>query len=206
MHLGLLDSALDVGRDFWLHGRDCDRIEIEIGPGDCGYLEAAARRSPRTLYVGIEIRPGALARVHGRREIPENLHLLEGDGRWMTLHLLAPASVDAFHVYFPDPWWKKRHHKRRLFQPDFCEAVARTLVPGGCVYVATDVAPLFAEIRAELEAAGFVVEEWVRDAADPACSSYERKYRRQGRRFEQAMFRKPTGASEKSVEQESSGA
>ena len=44
----------------------------------------------------------------------------------MVRSLLAPASIDAFHVYFPDPWWKKRHHKRRLFQPELCEALAET--------------------------------------------------------------------------------
>ena len=193
MHLGLLASARDVGRDFWLGHGDCRRVELEIGPGDCGYLIAAARRDPATLQVGIEIRPGVLSRVQARSDLPSNVRLLEGDGRWILLHLLAPGSLDAIHVYFPDPWWKKRHHKRRLFQPEFCEAVRRTLVPGGAIHVATDVAPLFRDIRAELEAAGLVAEPWVRRADDPACSSYERKYRRQGREFEQGLFRRPAG-------------
>jgi tRNA (guanine-N7-)-methyltransferase len=192
MNFGLL-SGLSVGREIWLADTGCDRLEIEIGPGSCGYLVEAARRSPATLFVGIEIYRTAVELVRSRHELPANVRLVEGDGGWMVSHLLAPASVDAVHVYFPDPWWKKRHHKRRLFQPGFCEAVARTLVPGGAVYVVTDVAPVFREIVENMEAAGFHAEPWVRDAADPACSSYERKYRQQNRTFEQAIFKKKSG-------------
>jgi tRNA (guanine-N7-)-methyltransferase len=190
MHLGLITASPDIGRDFWLAGTACDRIEIEIGPGSCGHLLEAARRHPSTLYVGIEIYPTALERVRERHVLPPNVRLLEGDGGWMVRTLLAPASVDAFHVYFPDPWWKKRHHKRRLFQPAFCEALGRTLVPGGTVYVVTDVVPVFEEIVANMEAATFRTEPWERDDADPACSSYERKYRQQGRVFAKAKFKK----------------
>lgn len=189
MQLGLLHSSHDVDRAFWLDGTTCERVEIEIGPGNCGFLRAAALADPGTRFVGIEILPGSLARAHRGGPLPPNLHLLEGDGGWMVRHLLAPASVDAFHVYFPDPWWKKRHHKRRLFQEDFCQAARRVLVPGGGVHVVTDVVPLFAEIRERLEAAGFEAQSWTRSDSDLACSSYERKYRQQGRRFEAAVFR-----------------
>jgi tRNA (guanine-N7-)-methyltransferase len=103
--------------------------------------------------------------------------------------------VDAFHVYFPDPWWKKRHQKRRIFQPELCEALGRVLRPDGTVYVVTDVVPLFEEIRERMLEAGFRAEAWDRDDTDPACSSYERKYRQQGRRFEKALFRKDRAES-----------
>jgi tRNA (guanine-N7-)-methyltransferase len=219
MLLGLLSSTHDFGRDDWLSlarsgigagavrepgGLDgtapghadragMDRVEIEIGPGNCGYLKAAALLAPRCLHVGIEIQPASLERARRGGPLPSNLRLLEGDGGWIVRHLLAPASVDAFHVYFPDPWWKKRHHKRRLFQSDFCEILLRTVVPGGSVHVVTDVVPLFAEIRERMVGAGFVVEPWERTSSDVACSSYERKYRQQGRRFEQASFRRSAG-------------
>lgn len=189
MHLGLLSSAHDVDRSFWLEETGCDRVEIEIGPGNCGFLKAAALAAPRTRFVGIEILPGSLARARRGGPLPPNLHLLEGDGGWMVEHLLAPASIDGFHVYFPDPWWKKRHHKRRIFQPAFCRALARVLAPGAGVHVVTDVVPLFAEIRERLLEAGFRAEPWTRGDDDLACSSYEKKYRQQGRRFEAAVFR-----------------
>jgi len=191
MQFGLLASSRDVARDYWLGlAGELQRVELEIGPGDCGFLIQAAARNPETLYVGIEIRPSSVARVLARPGLPANFHLLAADGRWIVLNLLAPESIDAYHVYFPDPWWKKRHHKRRLVTDDFAAAAATTLRPGGCVQVATDVAPLFGQIAETLERAGLVRQPWVRDDSDPACSSYERKYRRQGRSFTQALFRK----------------
>ena len=191
MRLGLFSPSPEVPRDWWLtFGGGCwERVEIEIGPGNCGYLKAAAAAVPSTLHVGIEILPGSLARAGAA--LPRNLHLLVGDGGWMVEHLFQPGSIDAFHVYFPDPWWKKRHHKRRLFQPAFCAAAREALRPGGAVHVVTDVVPLFAEIRERMLEARFAEEAWQRTTSDLACSAYERKYRQQGRRFEQAIFRKP---------------
>ncbi len=190
MHLGLLTTPGDFGKEDWLAATSLERVEIEIGPGSCGFLVGAAARDPRTLFVGIEIQASSLKRVRTSGPLPPNVRLIDGDGGWIVQHLLAAGSVDAVHVYFPDPWWKKRHHKRRLFQPEFCEALARVLVPGGEVFVVTDVAPLFAEIRGNLVAAGFTAGQWDRDPADPACSSYERKYRRQGRQTHAGRFRR----------------
>jgi tRNA (guanine-N7-)-methyltransferase len=195
MKLGLLSASHDVDRSFWIEDRGLDRVEIEIGPGNGGFLRAAALADPRTLFVGIEILPGSLARARRGGPLPPNLHLLEGDGGWMVRNLLAPGSIDAFHVYFPDPWWKKRHHKRRLFQAEFCEAVGRVLAPGAGMHVVTDVVPLFTEIRENMETAGFRAESWIRTDGDIACSSYEKKYRQQGRRFEAAVFRKPVNSA-----------
>ncbi|MBI5505855.1 MAG: tRNA (guanine-N7)-methyltransferase [Deltaproteobacteria bacterium] len=196
MHLGLLASTHDVGRDYWLRlAAGLDRVELEIGPGDCGFLTSAAVRRPDTLYVGIEIRPSSVARILERPGLPDNFRLLAGDGRWIVLNLLAPDSIDAYHLYFPDPWWKKRHHKRRLVTDEFAAAAWRTLRPGGCVQVATDVEALFDEIAQALQRAGLVREPWLRDTQDPACGSYERKYRRQGRTFTHALFRKVDSGS-----------
>jgi len=192
MHFGLLSDSRDVGRSQWLAGSGCDRIEIEIGPGNCAFLKAAAARSPSCLYVGIEVQPGSLARARRGGPLPLNLRLVEADGGWVVRHLLADSSIDAFHVYFPDPWWKKRHHKRRLFQSGFCEALARVLVPAGVVYVVTDVVPVFRQLSERMVAAGFAAEPWQEAGRQGlACSAYEAKYRRQGRHFEQAVFRKP---------------
>ena len=62
--------------------------------------------------------------------------------------MIPPASVRAYHVYFPDPWWKKRHKKRRIFTPVLLEDLARTLIPSGQLYIASDVGEYFGEIAA----------------------------------------------------------
>jgi tRNA (guanine-N7-)-methyltransferase len=112
------------------------------------------------------------------------------DARWVIEHLVADEAIDAYHAYFPDPWWKKRHHKRRLFVPATVRALLRTLKRSGSVYLVTDVEIVFREAAAALAEAGFVAEPWTRPPDDPAQSSYERKYRRQGRRLLEARFKK----------------
>ncbi len=166
-------------------------VEVEIGPGDGGFLVAIARLNPQTLYLGLEIRRGLSERLLLVSPRLANVHALQADASWVVTHLFADASVVAYHVYFPDPWWKKRHHKRRMFRPALVRHLYRTLEAGGSVFVVTDVGPLFCEIRALLEAAGFEHRVWSRDAADSAHSSYERKYRRQERTIESARFLKP---------------
>ena len=65
------------------------------------------------------------------------------DARWFFQTLVPPASVQAVHVYFPDPWWKTRHKKRRVFTPEFATTVEAALIPGGRLCIATDVEEYF---------------------------------------------------------------
>jgi tRNA (guanine-N7-)-methyltransferase len=167
---------------------DADRVEVEIGPGDGKFLLAAARLHPRTFYLGIEIRSGLVQRLSELDDRPVNVGAIEADAAWVVTNLLGDRSVSAYHVYFPDPWWKKRHHKRRMFRPQVVEQFWRTLAAGGAIFVVTDVAPLFLEVDGLLRAAGFDAQAWQRDVDDDAQSSYERKYRRQGRRLESGRF------------------
>ncbi len=164
------------------------RMEIEIGPGNCRYLTGAAVRRPDTLFVGFEMRAATVVSVLRNGPLPMNVRLLRTDGRWVVENILGSNCVDAYHVYFPDPWWKKRHHKRRLLRPRFAQAVAATLKPGACLYLVTDVAATFADARSNLLDAGLRPLEWEPNLAGSACSSYESKYRRQGRRLYQARF------------------
>lgn len=164
------------------------RTEIEIGPGDGRFLFESARAVPDAAMVGLEIRAGWANDLVEHPKRPANALPYHADGRWLTIHLFETASVDAFHIYFPDPWWKKRHHKRRLVTDEMASALRRCLKPDGSIFVITDVPPLYQAIEAELLAAELKRHTWERRPEDPAQSSYERKYRRQGRRLYQGRF------------------
>jgi tRNA (guanine-N7-)-methyltransferase len=169
---------------------DTNRTEIEVGPGDGRFLFESGALAPTTAFVGFEIRTGWANKLIEEPTRPANSLVYNADGRWLCCHLLADASVDAFHLYFPDPWWKKRHHKRRLVTEEFAAAIRRCLKPGSSAYVITDVPPLFAAISDQLVEAGLESQPWSRVAESPAQSSYERKYRRQGRHLYSARFTK----------------
>jgi tRNA (guanine-N7-)-methyltransferase len=187
----LLSPGKRLPVDYWTRSLPgATRTEIEIGPGDGRFLVEAARRDSRTVFVGMEIRTGLARKLAARADLPPNVTVHQCDARWIVEFLIADASIDAFHLYFPDPWWKKRHYKRRLIGESFAAAAARCLKPDAAVYLLSDVEAIFSDGAERMEAAGLKREAWSRAADDPAQSSYERKYRRQGRRLYQARFSK----------------
>ncbi len=130
------ESDLDLERVF---GRAAPKyVEIGFGMGD-GLVESAGRH-PETDFLGIEVyRPGIgrcmkLAAATGL----DNLKIVEGDAAEVLRRRLPSISVDKVLVYFPDPWPKKRHHKRRLIQASFVESVLRVTKVGGELHLATD--------------------------------------------------------------------
>jgi tRNA (guanine-N7-)-methyltransferase len=187
-YFGLLSPDVHLPRGYWRSlVPGITHVEVEIGSGDGRFLYEAATAAPDTLFVGFEVRASSTARTE-RRGLPRNGLIKRLDGRWCIENLFADGSIDAYHAYFPDPWWKKRHAKRRLFTPAFAAALYRTLEQDGCLYVITDVETRFREIADTLAAAAFVATPWERDPASPAQSSYERKYRAQGRHLFAARF------------------
>jgi len=162
---------------FWqaVFGNRCP-VEIEIGPGRGDVLLAFASARPDTNFFAIEHATGlaeALAAEAAARGLA-NVRVVAGDAR-CVLGLAPPASVTAVHVYFPDPWPKTRHRHRRLFErQDLADEVARVLVAGGAVHVATDLPSLGEHARTRLRAAG-LHEVPARGPVRPV-SKFERKY------------------------------
>ncbi len=113
-------------------------VEVGFGRGDA--LLEAATAQPERNYVGIEVyAPGIgylLARVH--EQGIENVRVLFGDAREALRHRFRGSSLDEVRIYFPDPWPKARHHKRRLVEPGFAALAASRLRPGGRILAATD--------------------------------------------------------------------
>ncbi|MGV9412162.1 tRNA (guanosine(46)-N7)-methyltransferase TrmB [Nocardia sp. NPDC003693] len=137
--------------DAWF-GRSAPLI-IEIGCGTGTATAAMAQAEPQFNLIGVEVyRPG-LAQLVQRieRESIDNIRLLRGDAVSVLEHMIAPESLTGVRVFFPDPWPKARHHKRRLLQPTTLTLIASRLRPGGVLHVATDHAD-YAEHIAEVGA------------------------------------------------------
>jgi tRNA (guanine-N7-)-methyltransferase len=130
-------------------------VTLEIGFGNGEALLELAERHPERNWLGIEVhRPGV---GHLLLRLDElglgNVRVLRLDAMEVLRRHLPDASLDAVHLFFPDPWHKKRHHKRRIVQPEFVGLLRRRLRPGGLVHLATDWEHYAAQMLAVLDAA-----------------------------------------------------
>jgi tRNA (guanine-N7-)-methyltransferase len=129
-------QPLDLDAAF---GRTAPRV-LEIGFGMGETTATIALANPDIDYLAIEVHSpgvGALLKQIGEHGI-RNIRIIQHDAVEVLQNMLAPASLDGVHLFFPDPWPKKRHHKRRLVQPPLIALVASRLKPGGYLHMATD--------------------------------------------------------------------
>ncbi len=123
-------------------GRRAPRVlEIGFGMGDATASVAAAQ--PGTDFIAVEVHApgvGALLKRIGEQQLG-NLRIVQHDAVQVLQQMVAPASLAGIHVWFPDPWHKKKHHKRRLIQPPFVAQLAQRLAAGGYLHCATDWQP-----------------------------------------------------------------
>ncbi len=119
---------------------DFAAVKMEIGIGNGDALIGMAADDPRSLYLGVEVHEPGIGRcLNGIREQRlENVRLIKHDAIEVLRHMIAPASLDRVLLFFPDPWHKKRHHKRRIVNEEFRDLLYRVLKPGGVLHVATD--------------------------------------------------------------------
>ena len=129
-------------------GRKPASLEVDLGCGKGRFLQARAERHPGISFLGIDRLLLRILRVEreARRRLP-NIRLLYGDICYALSYLLPARSVTTCYIYFPDPWPKRRHHRRRLFDDEFLSALNTTLVSAGSVHVATDHLDYFDTIR-----------------------------------------------------------
>ena len=120
-------------------------LEVEVGSGKGLFLRTAAAAQPDVNYLGIEVsrKYGRLAAAGLAKQHLANARLVVADAARVLAEVLPDDSVRAVHVYFPDPWWKRRHHKRRLMRASFMRDVQRVLLPGGALHFWTDVEDYF---------------------------------------------------------------
>jgi len=152
-------------------------LHLEIGFGRPHHPIDLARLVPDAHVLGFEIKRQWVraAAERAARESVENLRVIEGDARPHIERLVAPGTVDVLYVLFPDPWWKKRHHKRRVFNADFVALLVRCLAPGGALVAKTDVEAYADDLTSELTQAGLVLAGV--GLADPTLAALPRSHR-----------------------------
>jgi tRNA (guanine-N7-)-methyltransferase len=167
-------------------------VEIEVGCGKGLFLLTAALTHPDTNFLGIEIvrKYQLFTATRLAKRSLANARVCCADAREFLQDRVAAGSVRTVHVYFPDPWWKRRHHKRRVFTGEFLDSVERALAPGGQLSVATDVEAYFRLMRDLIAArAGLRVLADEEASASANGSSYLTNFERKARLGGKPVYR-----------------
>jgi tRNA (guanine-N7-)-methyltransferase len=172
-------------------------LEIGFGMGQATAHIAALR--PDTLVIGCEVHEpgvGALLKLVGEQGL-DNVRIIQHDAVEVLRHMVAPATLHGVHIFFPDPWHKKRHHKRRLIQPPFVRLLAERLAPGGYLHCATDWQPYAEQMLAVLRAEPLLANTADAYAPRPDYrpeTKFERRGLRLGHGVWDLVFQKKEGA------------
>ena len=204
-----LDPTLDLSRHYrdaaerpqpFDHAalfRRVQPLEVEVGSGKGLFLAAAARTHPERNFLGIEIsvKYARYASARLARQELDNAIVIGGDALLLFRQWMPEASLAGVHVYFPDPWWKKRHRKRRVLNEQFMRDVERTLAPGGVLHFWTDVEEYYRStlelIAATVKLTGpLAVAEKPPDHDLDYRTHFERRTRKSGQAVYRAEFRK----------------
>jgi len=186
------DAAVDQSDFSWQQwfGREAPLI-VEIGSGVGEATAALAATRPSYDVLAFEVwRPGVADTLWRLADAgAENVRLCSVDAVWSLEHLLAERSISELWTFFPDPWHKKKHRKRRLVDADFARLVASRLAPGGAWRLATDWADYAEQMREVLDAEpaleGGVVERW----DERPVTKFERKGIEAGREITDLLYR-----------------
>jgi tRNA (guanine-N7-)-methyltransferase len=167
-------------------------IEVELGSGDGSFLAQYATLHPERNFLGVERLLGRLRKLNkkGLRAGLSNLALLRLEASYVIEFMIAPDSVDALHVYFPDPWPKRKHRKNRLINERFTEVAAQALKAGGVVYLRTDDVDYFQQM-----ARVFGANERFEEVDTPAelaevVTDFERNFHLRGVATNRAAYRR----------------
>ncbi len=175
-------------------------LVVEIGFGRGEFLMDLALAAPSVPHVGIEYSTKRVLKMARRlaKTAIRNVRLLDALAEPVVQDLIAPGSVQAFWINFPDPWPKKRHHRRRLLQPGFVRDLGLRLVPGGTLHVATDHEGYADWIDAALAGEPLLVNAFApapfrRDVPGRRTTAYEAEWRAEGRAMHFWQYRRGAG-------------
>ncbi len=172
-------------------------FELEIGCGKGGFILRRALDNPEMRLLGIEWSNKYFKHAADRmaRRGADNVRIMRTDARHFVIHHLPVECLSALHIYHPDPWPKKRHHRRRLFQTDFIDAAIRALIPGARWAIQTDHAEYFEWITDLMEQTEGIERTEYDDpkfgiVEASAQTNFEIKYREEGRTIYSLAYRK----------------
>ena len=177
--------------------RDGRPLEVDLGCGDGSFLIGMAREFPERDFLGVERLLGRVRKVCRKavRQGLGNARVLRLDSRYVVEWLLPDTSVSRVHLLCPDPWPKVRHHRRRLVQVDFLDAVRRVLVPGGEFLFMTDHEEYFQWAEEQMEQfGGFDRLEWTEDLFFYPKTDFQELWESEGKSMWRMRGRKPLSA------------
>lgn len=157
-------------------------LHVELGAGDGSFIVKFAAQHPELNLLGVERLLGRLRKIDrkGQRAGLGNLRGLRIEASYFLEYLLPKKSVAALHVYFPDPWPKRKHHKNRLINEHFPELAKAVLVAGGEVFLRTDDADYFGQMTRVFEAAKFFVRMETPESLMNVITDFERNFTARG--------------------------
>jgi tRNA (guanine-N7-)-methyltransferase len=199
-----IDPTLDLSHHFrtfeqlpqpWdavmLFGREAPLV-IEMGSGKGLFMRSAAAADPAMNFLGVEIveKYAKFSAAGLAKRNLTNAVMVGGDGLRIFNELLPDASLEAVHVYFPDPWWKKRHRKRRVMNEGFLKNVERTLKPGRILHFWTDVEEYFTTTLELIKSCTTLIGPLeVAEKAPEHDLDYRTHFERRMRQHEEAVYR-----------------
>ncbi len=167
-------------------------LEVELGCGDASFLLEYARRNPQTNFIGVERLLGRLQKLDrkGRRLGLQNLRGVRIESAYFLQYLLPAHVAAALHIYFPDPWPKKKHRKNRLINEAFPALARNTLASGGTVYLRTDDLDYFQQMNEVFAAAKEFVRVETPATLAEVVTDFEQFFNAQGIATQRAAFRR----------------
>ncbi|MCK5850267.1 MAG: tRNA (guanosine(46)-N7)-methyltransferase TrmB [Kiritimatiellae bacterium] len=167
-------------------------LEVDLGCGKGRFIMARATRYPNTNFIGVDRMLMRLRKVNKKidRAGTSNIRLLRIEASYAMQYLLPPSTVSMFHILFPDPWPKRRHHKNRLFNEKLLDALHSLLKPSGLIHIATDHLEYFEEIIKLFEADSRFSQEPAEEPPEDERTDFEILFTGKGKQTNRAWFRK----------------
>jgi len=158
-------------------------LHVDLGCGDGSFLCELAQRSPQRNFLGVEKMASRVGKAICKSAALPNVRILNIETGYAVRYLLPESSIETFYLLFPDPWPKRRHHRRRIVQPEFLDSIHRALEPGGRIDLATDDLDYFKHMQRVASSANTlecIMHSSFADDAERPQTKFERRFRKQG--------------------------